>query len=520
MSNKIYTHSRLLLLCHTFIIMLAATLFTPWFIGETRWVSKISAINQEAYPLVFPDDFFWGVAVAAQHVEHQQPSDWTAFERRVVREGLTGTGDRPGQARPGHIHNLDKVSPEVRFKKVDFDNRFEKDFEALAEMGLNSYRLSLSWARLFPEADMRQPDPKGIAFYSNVIDKAIANGLNPHISLFHFSSPEWFWTEQNGKKGWERPDALEHWERYVSAVAGAFGGKVTSWCTLNEPMVYVLCGYMEGIFPPLERRQEPVEIAPVVAVLLEAHALAYQILHSAAADRGAEAQVGLTQHTRAFEPLRNWHLFDRMAARFVRSAFIWDVFDAIENGKYSMTNTEFSREIPNLAGSQDYIGINYYGRFYVQLDIDAVSDGPIIHTQDQKDPNEVVSDLGWALYPVGFANILEEAWIRYQKPIQILENGIADASEPDNLRQTFLVSHLREVWYAMNILDVDIDGYFHWSHLDNFEWAEGFGPRFGLFSVDYQNDFKREARPSVKVYSQIVDSGISNILWDKHRGPF
>ena len=127
---------------------ITVALFTPWLIGETRGKQTASQIQAD-YPLSFPSEFSWGVAVAAQHVEHQQPSDWTAFERRVIREGKTGTGDQPGQAKPGHIRDLDTVSAEVRQKKVDFDNRYESDFQELAKLGLNSYRFSLSWARLF-----------------------------------------------------------------------------------------------------------------------------------------------------------------------------------------------------------------------------------------------------------------------------------------------------------------------------------------------------------------------------------
>ena len=191
-------------------------LFTPWIFGETRGAQTASSV-EAPFPLVFPDDFDWGVAVAAQHVEHQQPSDWTAFERRVIRESKTGTGDQPGQAKPGHIRDLDQYSAEVRRKKVDFDNRYESDFAELANLGLNSYRFSLSWARLFPDADMTDPDPAGVKFYQDVIAAAKANGLKPHVSLFHFSTPEWFWEEQGGKRGWERHDALSHWGRYVEA---------------------------------------------------------------------------------------------------------------------------------------------------------------------------------------------------------------------------------------------------------------------------------------------------------------
>ena len=102
-----------------------------------------------------------------------------------------------------------------------------------------------------------------------------------------------------------------------------------------------------------------------------------------------------------------------------------------------MTDTDFNLVIDDLEGTQDYIGINYYGRFYVQMDVDAMAAGPVTHTHDPNDPNELTSDLGWALYPIGFSAILEQAWQRYQKPIQILENGIADATQPDSLRQTF-----------------------------------------------------------------------------------
>ncbi len=498
---------------------IAIILFTPWIVGVERGSQTASHLKGD-YPLLFPEDFAWGVAVAAQHVEHQQPSDWTAFERRAVREGKTGTGDLPGQAKPGHIRDLDKMPEAVRRKKVDFDTRYASDFATLAGLGLNSYRFSLSWSRLFPREDLLEPDPAGIAFYQNVIAAAKAHGLTPHVSLFHFSTPEWFWQEQNGKRGWERDDALAHWHRYVSAVSALLGPEINHWCTLNEPMVYVLWGYIEGVFPPLEQRDGPIDVAPVVAQLLRAHADAYQVLHHDAAARGQTINVGLTQHTRAFEPWRNWHPLDRLAAGFVQQAFIWDVFDALESGRYTMTDTEFSVAIEGLENTQDYVGINYYGRFYVEMNLDALDAGPITHTRDPGDPDELSSDLGWALYPIGFSHILNEAWQRYKKPIQILENGIADASQADSLRQTFMVSHLREVWYAINILGVDIDSYFHWSHLDNFEWAEGFGPRFGIFAVDYDNDFARTPRASADTYREIISNGISEALWEQTRGPF
>ena len=115
------------------ITLVSIAIFTPWLIGEQRG-SRTSSAVEATYPLAFPDHFDWGVAVAAQHVENQQPSDWTAFEQRVIAESKTGTGDKPGQARPGHIRDLDKYPAEVRQKKVDFDARYESDFKELAKL--------------------------------------------------------------------------------------------------------------------------------------------------------------------------------------------------------------------------------------------------------------------------------------------------------------------------------------------------------------------------------------------------
>jgi beta-glucosidase len=485
--------------------VLALVLFTPWFVGVERQAAQYSAVPGP-YPLAFPDGFAFGVAVAAQQIEHQQPSDWTAFERRVAGGSLTG------------IHGLDRYPAEVLEKKTDFDTRFDQDFADLAGLGLNAYRFSIDWSRLFPRAGMTAPDSAGIAFYRRVIGSARAHGLTPHVTLFHFSSPEWFWEPLDGKRGWERADALQHWGQFVDAVVQAFGPEVSDWCTLNEPMVYVFNGYLEGIFPPLERRGKPAEVAPVVRRLLEAHAMAYRALHADAARRGQAIRVGVTQHTRAFEPWRNWHPLDRLAAGFVRQAFIWDVLDAIESGTYAMANTDYQAEIPDLRGSQDYVGINYYGRFYVEMNLASMAAGPVIHPNDPGDPGEATSDLGWAVFPKGFTDVLVEAHRRYGKPILVLENGIADSAADDRVRQAFLVSHLREVWHAIHDEGVDVEGYFHWSALDNFEWAEGFGPRFGLYSVDYDRDFARTPRPSADLFRRIIRDGITAEMWQAY-GP-
>ncbi|HSR15392.1 MAG TPA: family 1 glycosylhydrolase, partial [Gemmatimonadales bacterium] len=193
-----------------------------------------------------------------------------------------------------------------------------------------------------------------------------------------------------------------------------------------------------------------------------------------------------------------------------------DVLDAVESGSYAMANTGYRVEIQGLAGSQDYVGINYYGRFYVEMGMANLSAGPIIHPNDPGDPDEVTSDLGWATYPRGFTDVLVEAHRRYGKPILVLENGTADSAADDRGRQAYLVSHLRELWHAIHEEGVDVGGYFHWTALDNFEWAEGFEARFGLFAVDYTSGFARTPRPGAGLYAAIIRDGVTEAMWREY----
>ena len=454
--------------------------------------------------MAFPKDFHWGAAIAAQQAESQQPSDWTAFEVDAFKNNRFETGAVIGAAKPGHIHDLGKSSDTVRREKTGFDKMYPQDLAMAKSMGLNSFRTSIDWARLFPREDMTAPDPKGIAFYKDILAEMKKNGITPFGTLFHFSTPEWFFKpDADGKKGWERKDAMIHWQRFVSAVADNFVPDIEQWCTLNEPLTYVYNGYIEGVFPPLERRADVAAAADVVESLLKAHVIGYNTLHKAAESKKAKVNVGIAKHTRSFEPLRNWAPLDRLTAQAIDQAWNWDFNDAIESGRLKLTNTKVDKEIAGLKGTEDYVGINYYGRFYVKTDIfNPTKPQVLLHDPDAKD--EPFNDLGWASYPHGFYRILTEAHKRYNKPIYVLENGTADKATDDVARQRFLVSHVREIWLAMNEGKVDVRSYIHWSLFDNFEWAEGFTARFGLVGVDYENGFKRIPRPSAKVYTDII----------------
>jgi len=459
----------------------------------------------DAHPtaLRFPDHFYWGAAISGQQAERQQPSDWSAFEEEASRQGRFGAGAAPDAVPPGHIHDLGKWSPAVRREKSGFDTRYPADLALAQRMGLNAFRFSIEWARLFPRAGMTEPDPDGIAYYRALLAEMKARGLAPVVTLFHYAAPAWFFEpDAAGRRGWERADAMVPWQRYVDAVAAHFIPDVTLWCTLNEPMVYVYSGYLEGAYPPLERRARVEDVAPVLAGLLRAHLVAYRTLHRVAAERHAEARVGIAQNTLAFEPLRNWAPLDRLTAQAVDQAWNWDFLDAIETGRLRMANTDVDLPVDGLKGSEDYVGLNYYSRTYIQADL-FHPDTPRILMHDPAAADEPVNDLGWASYPHGFYLILTQAAKRYAKPIYVLENGTADAAPDDVARQRFLLQHVREAWLARE-RGADVRAYIHWSLIDNFEWVNGFDARFGLVAVDYENGFKRTPRPSAKLFEEIV----------------
>jgi beta-glucosidase len=464
----------------------------------------------ESPPYRFPADFLWGAATAAYQIETTQDDDWAAFENEALAHRRFSRL-APGKALPGHIHRLGDYSEEIRRKKSDFDARIESDLGTAAAMGHNSYRFSIAWARLFPTADKTEPDRDAIAHYRRIFETLAAHGMTPVVTLFHFSSPAWLWQPQGGRRGFERADALLHWERFVRAVLQHFGDRMPIVCTLNEPLVYVYAGYLDGVFPPHERRSGPKAVLPVIEQLLAAHALAYRLIKEDAARRGISVAVGYAQHTRAFEPLRNGNPLDRLVARFVERAFIWDFCDAACSGVLRMTGTLYKKTIPGLRGTQDYLGVNYYGRFYVKATpLSNPQFEVLMHDPATRDADRV-NDLDWASYPRGFRAVLNEAARRYRLPIYVLENGTADEADDDVLRRQLLVEHVHEMWLARRD-GADVRGYFHWSLLDNFEWAEGFEPRFGLIKVDYRDGFTRTPRPSAALYTRIIRSGLDEAI--------
>ncbi|MBN8221362.1 MAG: glycoside hydrolase family 1 protein [Spirochaetes bacterium] len=477
----------------TAIAILAVALVTVG--GKKRSHDRLSrkSISEN---LTFPKTFLWGTATAAEQLEATEHSDWAEF----IRKNYAGEGKPVAGA---GIKDLHLWRENIVREKTQHLKRFKEDFQLMKDLGANAYRFSIAWDRLFPRENATEADKTAVAFYDDLFAELAKQGLEPSVTLFHFSSPAWFFGEKDGKRGWERADAVAHFSRFVEFVVNRWGKNVNVWCTLNEPMVYIYSGYMQGIFPPLEKRPDEKSVAPVMEALLKAHAAAYAIIKK----NNPKALVGVTQHTREFAPYRNYAVLDRIIAGKVEQAFIWDFTDAIRSGVLKVTNTDIEKPIPGLGGTQDFIGINYYGRFYIKSNIFAPTKFEI-KNHDEKNPNEIKNELGWADFPLGMKNILLTAKSRYNLPLYILESGTAEKAEDDKLRQQLLITHLAETAAAMKD-GADVRGYFHWSLIDNFEWAEGFDARFGLVAIDYQNNFARKKRKSFETLRKIITQGIS-----------
>ena len=453
--------------------------------------------------MMFPKGFLWGVAIAAQQAESVPASDWTAFEAAAFRDHRFAQGEKLGATSPGNIRNFGQWPEQVRTHKAGFDLLYQQDIDTAAGLGLNAFRVSIEWARLFPRAGMTAPDPEAIAYYHKVFAAMKSRGIEPVVTLFHYVSPAWFFeADANGKRGWERADAMTLWHAYVEAVAQNFIPDVRIWCTLNEPMVYLYDGYVLGSYPPGEKRGDFAGAQEVYAALLRAHVDAYRVLHRVATSRGASVSVGLTQNVGMFEPYDRYSPLDRALAWVVDKSWNWDFLDAVASGRMRITATSIDRPIEGLAETEDYVGINYYARNYVHGDWRHPFD-PDVGNVAPDLPGEEHNDLGWPSYPHGFYELLTKVGKRYEKPVMILENGTADGADDDKQRQRYLVEHVRETWLARRD-GVDIRSYIHWSLMDNFEWNEGFDAKFGLIAVDYDHDFRRTPRPSAALFGEIA----------------
>jgi len=416
--------------------------------------------------LRFPSNFLWGTATSSHQVEGDNTNnDWWAWEQT-----------------PGHIKGGDRSG-----RACDWWQRAEEDLDRAAEMGQNAHRLSLEWSRIEPREG--EWNPQALARYRQIIAHLRAKGMEPLVTLHHFTNPLWLVE----KGGWETEAVVPLFERYVTHVVEELGDLVTWWCTINEPNVYVFQGYADGVWPP--GKQDMGLAFRVLRNMLLAHGAAYQAIHR----QQPEAMVGVAHAVRGFDPANPHSPLDRLAARLPHYLFNELVAMAITRGVLAFPLARWQK-VPALVGSLDYFGINYYTRDRVRFALTCPGD---LFMRRFHTPGAEMSDGGYGeIYPEGLYRFLKWA-AKYGKPVVVTENGLPDAD--DDQRPRFLLTHLAAVHRALQE-GVPVRGYFHWSLVDNFEWAEGWSLRFGLIALDVETQ-ERRLRRSGELYAEICRAG-------------
>ena len=412
-------------------------------------------------PRHFPPGFLWGTATGAHQVEGQNDNNqWWDWEQQP---GRIWHGDRSGDA-CGWWRNP------------------EPDFDRAAALGQNAHRLSIEWSRIEPREGFF--DDAALERYRGMLLSLRRRGITPMITLHHFTNPRWL--EAQG--GWLHPATPQRFGRFAERAVAALGDLCDLWCTINEPLVYLTQGYLIGIWPPGR--------IDIVGAMLRGHVAA-----SAGIRRVNPAlKVGIVHQIRLFDPATP-------AGRDVAVAANWDyLFNTImlyglRTGRV-LPPFGSGREWPGLRESSDFFGLNYYTRERVAFD--ARQPG-LMFGRRFTPPDVPQSQVGFEgktygeLYPAGLYRALRRA-ASLGLPIYITETGLPDAD--DDQRPGFMLSHLAAAHRAIQD-GVDLRGIFLWTLVDNFEWTEGWGLRFGLYALD-EHTGARLRRPSAALYAAIA----------------
>jgi len=412
--------------------------------------------------------FFWGVTNAAFQVEGSPPkSDWFQFSHS-----------------PGKIHDGSNAD-----KATNFWNDYDKDFKLAAQIKLNAFRISISWARIQPSSDSW--DLEALAHYRKMIERMRHYGLEPIVTLHHFDIP--LWLHQQG--GLASDKFSQYFAEYSLRVVSALStppANVHYWMTFNEPNVEVMFGFMDGSWPP--EKKDPRLALKAMANIAEGHLLAVNRIRLL--PNSNDLKIGIAQHWRIFQPKSKFNILHWLIAKLSDQLFNRQLIRSISSGHILLWlpgALYIKKEIPIIGGpSLDFLGINYYGRMIVSI-------GTKVAFVNAEEGPGIKNDLGWEIYPAGLTKAIEDA-SSYGLPIIVSENGIADRS--DEKRSQFLDAHLEALSKAKKS-GYPVFGYLYWSLTDNFEWADGFFPRFGLVEMDYKT-MERKPRASYFHYGDLI----------------
>lgn len=382
---------------------------------------------------------------------------------------------------------------------VNHWNMVDEDIEIMKALNCNTYRMGIEWSRIEPERGHFSKE--AIDRYRWEIEKLIEAGIKPLVTLHHFSNPLWF--EDSG--GWLNKDCIDLFERYTEFVLTYIGDLVSDWITINEPNVYLINGYIFGIWPP-GKKSTKLYFKGARNMIL-AHIKSYKKIHEVRDGMKAkDTMVGVSNHIRIFDPKKETFLDKWVCKKY--DEFFQDIFiTGMTEGKLTWP---IGQGYPLGKGVYfDFFGVNYYSRDIISF-IPRISS---IFGNIEVKAGALKNDLGWEIYPEGIYRVCKKYYERFNVPIFITENGICD--KRDSYRIKFIYDHLYNI---KRLIDdgVDVKRYYHWTLLDNFEWIEGLNAKFGLVGV-YPKTNERIIKKSGSFYGEICkNKGVTKKTIDKY----
>ncbi len=449
-------------------VTLATVILLCWLLGKfIRLLNPLAtSVELKIDGQQFPAEFLWATGEDAyQHEGNNFNNDWHAWEQR----------------QPTPIAN-----GEVCGSSVDFYHRYEEDFKRAQSGFQNAHRIGLEWSRLEPREG--EYDEAAFLHYEKILQSLQQKNFTVILNIWHFTLP--LWAAKKG--GWANPQLMQSWEQLVSRVSQRFGKYAHYWSTMIDAQIYALLGYGSDEIPPARKN---LKLAiQVYRTLIQAHARAYHIIkRQAGHPQHREPQVGQIYFFQKFDA--QGIFIDCWIARKIHRLFNLDMLRALHTGylDFGIPLVNRVREFdPQVKGTLDFIGVNYYAREIVSLDFFAKG-----FISRKPHPRAPVSDMNWEIYPEGlhyFCRLLTEKFPDI--PLFITESGIADAN--DSKRPAFILQHLAWLREALRE-NCRIIGFTYWSLTDNWEWNQGFGPKFGLYRVNLKT-LEREETGSARLF--------------------
>ena len=401
--------------------------------------------------LRFPEAFLWGTATSTTQIEGHVNNEWTDF---VARDGST-----------------------CRIA-CDSYHRYAEDIEWMRKLGVNAYRMGIEWSRLQSEA-MGPLNQAELARYRNQLEQLNAAGIAPMVVLHHFSNPPWI----NAIGGWANPATIPAFVDYVTKLATALRDQVRIWNTFNEPDTYACCGFLIGEFPPLRKGRVNL-FRKVIRHMAEAHERVCRVIREAGSGLG-NVEVGFSKNWTFFQAYQKASPWDALIAAFAHSQinnFVLKSFHS-EPGKTAST----------------YLGLNYYGRIRFKNLKPLVPTFGFSHEELMR--MGVECDDMLERHPAGLEFALQEMHEQCRLPIYLTEHGSSSSDEA--FRERDLRENLAALHRAIG-RGVDVRGFYYWSLLDNFEWQFGYSKKFGLISVDFEDERRsRRMKPLAEIYRKV-----------------